>query len=79
MRQIRAAASCPSIFVGDVAPMNVASYVCRCHVTDEYILNSSVLKNKLGYVRRRYIRRHIDWLTDEFILYASVLLLYSSV
>jgi hypothetical protein len=51
-----------STFVGDVAPMNVASYIRQCHVTNEYNLNSSV-PNTLGYVHR---------LTDEFMLYSSV-------
>jgi hypothetical protein len=60
----------PSIFVGDVESMNVGQYIYRCHIIDEYILNSSVPTNKLGYIHR---------LTDEFILYSSVLLLYSLV
>jgi hypothetical protein len=32
-------------------PMNVAPYIRRYHVTDEYLLNSSVPMNTLGYVR----------------------------
>jgi hypothetical protein len=54
--------------------MNVAPYIRWCHITNEYILNSSVPTNKLGYVRRR-----IRWLTDKFMLYLSVYILYSSI
>jgi hypothetical protein len=67
-----AMALCPSTFVGDVEPMNVSPYICRCHVTNEYILNSSVLTNTLSYVRQRYIHRRIHQLTDEFNGYSSV-------
>jgi hypothetical protein len=61
------AAPRPNMFVDDVEPMNVGSYIRRCHVTNEYILNSSVLMNTLGYIHRRGHR-----LTDEFKLYLSV-------
>jgi hypothetical protein len=44
-------------FVGDVPLTNVAPYLHRCHVTNEYNLNSSVLTNTLGYVHQRYVRR----------------------
>jgi hypothetical protein len=45
-----AAAQRPSTFIGDVKLMNVTPYICWCHITDEYILNSSVPTNTLGYV-----------------------------
>jgi hypothetical protein len=69
MHQTRGCGPLPHIFVGDVAPMNVAPYIHRCHIINEYNLNSSVLTNTLGYVHRRYVRRYIYWLTDKFILY----------
>jgi hypothetical protein len=28
----------PSIFIGDVSPMNILAYIDRFHITDEYIL-----------------------------------------
>jgi hypothetical protein len=37
-RQIRAPALCPGIFIGDVSPTNVAPYILRCHITNEYIV-----------------------------------------
>jgi hypothetical protein len=40
----------PHIFIGDVAPTNVAPYIHRCYTTDKYNLNSSVPMNNLGYV-----------------------------
>jgi hypothetical protein len=27
-----------NIFIGDVSPMNVDSYVYWCHITDEYMM-----------------------------------------
>jgi hypothetical protein len=62
----------PSMFVDDVEPMNVGSYIHRCHVTNEYILNSSVLMNTLGYIYQQYIHRRGHRLTGEFKLYLSV-------
>jgi hypothetical protein len=40
-------------------------YIRRWHITDEYILNSLVSMNILGYVHQRYIRWHIHQLTDN--------------
>jgi hypothetical protein len=60
------------IFIGDVGPMNVDPYIHRCHVTNEYILNSLVPMNTYDYVRRRYVCWYIRQLIDEFILYSSV-------
>jgi hypothetical protein len=72
MSQTQATALCPSTFIGDVAPTNVAPYIRRCYITDENILNLSVPMNKLSYIHRCYIRQCIYRLTDEFMLYSSV-------
>jgi hypothetical protein len=58
----RAAAPHPSMFVGDVASTNVAPYNIRCHITDEFKINSSVPMNMLGYICRRIHR-----LTHKFM------------
>jgi hypothetical protein len=72
MCQIYTPAPHPGIFVGDVSPMNVTPYIHRCDVTDEYIVNSSVLTNTLGYVHWSYVHRCIHRLSDEFIVYSLV-------
>jgi hypothetical protein len=67
-----AAAPRPSAFISDVEPMNVAPYICRCHITDKCIVNSSVLMKMLGYVRRPYIYRPVHQLADEFAVYSLI-------
>jgi hypothetical protein len=71
---VRPGATAPSlhIFVGDVAPMSVAPYICQCHVTEEYNLKLSAAMNTLGYARWRYLHQCIHWLIDDFMLYLSV-------
>jgi hypothetical protein len=60
----------PSMFIGNVELMNVALYISRCYITNEYILNLPVPLNTLGYVRHwQYIHRHICRLTDKFYLF----------
>jgi hypothetical protein len=65
-------ALCPSMFITDVAPTNVAPYIHRCHVTNKYILNSSVPMNVLCCVRQQYIHRCAHRLIDEFNVYSLV-------
>jgi hypothetical protein len=28
----------PGIFIGDVSPTNITSYIHRCYITDQYII-----------------------------------------
>jgi hypothetical protein len=56
----------PSIFVDDTSPTNIFLY-------------SSVSRNIKNYIHRCYITQYIHWLTEEFIIYSSLLQVYSSV
>jgi hypothetical protein len=42
----------PGTFLSDVEPINVTSYIHRCHVTDERILYSSVIYSSGSSVNR---------------------------
>jgi hypothetical protein len=71
-----AAAPCPSMFVGDVEPMNVARYICQCHIIDECILYLLIPMNTLGYIRRLYIHRCVHRLADKFTLFVPFSIIF---
>jgi hypothetical protein len=73
------AAPLPHIFVGDMAPTNVAPYIHRCHVTDEYNLNSSVPTNTLGYICQRYVHQCIRQLTSVIVIFIDVIVIFIGV
>jgi Ni,Fe-hydrogenase I cytochrome b subunit len=64
----------PNIFVGDVAPMNIRTYIRRFHVTDGYIIIYFLVSRNINYyICRRYIPQIFHRLIEEFNINSSVL------